>query len=60
MARKVKARTKSTPKSKPTPKSTPKARRNPLAAQLWRQGRRVKPSAKTYSRKTKHRARGAE
>lgn len=35
-------------------KLKPKKPRNPLAAQLWTQGLKVRPSAKAYSRKAKH------
>lgn len=41
-------------KRKPPPK--PKRPRNPLVPLLWRKGQKVKPSAKTYSRKAKHKA----
>jgi hypothetical protein len=35
--------------------STPKRPRNPLAPVLWRKRPAVKPSARAYSRKPKHR-----
>lgn len=36
-------------------KLKPRKPRNPLAAQLWRHGQKIKPSARAYSRKAKHR-----
>jgi hypothetical protein len=39
---------------KPKTPAKPKRPRNPLVPLLWRKGQKVKPSAKTYSRKAKH------
>jgi hypothetical protein len=45
MARKIKVQVK------------PKKPRNPLVPQLWQKRPKVKPSAKAYSRKAKHKGR---